>query len=51
MENEVVQEVRKKKKEGLVCMINWEKENDCMEWDLADIILEVKGFGEWKTWD
>lgn len=43
--------MRKKKKAGLVCVINWEKENDCVEWDLADIILEVKGFGEWKNRD
>lgn len=43
--NEVVEEVRKKKVEGLVFKIDFEKAYDHVEWAFLDDILGKKGFG------
>jgi hypothetical protein len=49
--NEVVEEVRKKKVEGLVFKIDFEKAYDHVEWAFLDDILGKKGFGlRWRSW-
>lgn len=48
--NEVVEEVRKKKVEGLVFKIDFEKAYDHVEWAFLDDILGKKGFGlHWRS--
>ncbi|PRQ36601.1 putative RNA-directed DNA polymerase [Rosa chinensis] len=49
--NEVVDETRKKKKEGLVFKIDFEKAYDHVEWNFLDYAMESKGFGDrWRKW-
>lgn len=47
--NEVVEEVRQKKKEGLMFKIDFEKAYDHVEWRFLDEVLQRKGFGNrWR---
>ena len=49
--NELVDEVRLKKKRGLVFKIDFEKAYDHVEWNFLDFVLEKKGFGSrWRKW-
>ena len=49
--NEVVEDVRKKKDEGLVFKIDFEKAYDHVEWAFLDDVLGKKGFGlRWRRW-
>ena len=49
--NEVVEEVRKQKRKGLVFKIDFEKAYDHVEWNFVDDVLERKGFGvKWRGW-
>ena len=49
--NEVVEEVRQKKEEGLVLKIDFEKAYDHVEWRFLDEVLQRKGFGNrWRKW-
>ena len=47
--NELVDEKRRSREEGLVPKINFEKANDDVDWDFLDHVLERKGFSSrWK---
>ena len=47
--NELVDEKRRSREEGLVPKINFEKANDDVDWDFLDHNLERKGFSpRWK---
>ena len=49
--NEIVEDYRKKGKEGLVFKIDFEKAYDYVEWNFLDYTLEKKGFGPiWRRW-
>ncbi|XP_009335445.1 uncharacterized protein LOC103928158 [Pyrus x bretschneideri] len=49
--NELVEEVRQKKEEGLMFKIDFEKAYDHVEWRFLDEILQRKGFGNrWRKW-
>ena len=49
--NEVVEEYRAKKKEGVVFKIDFEKAYDHISWEFLDFVLERKGFGnKWRSW-
>ncbi|KAM0963163.1 hypothetical protein ACFX2A_022668 [Malus domestica] len=49
--NEVVEEVRQKKEEGLVLKIDFEKAYDHVEWRFLDEVLQRKSFGNrWRKW-
>ncbi|KAH7567886.1 hypothetical protein JRO89_XS07G0175400 [Xanthoceras sorbifolium] len=43
MENEVVEECRKEKREGVVSKIDFEKAYDHVDWDFLNFVLEGKG--------
>ncbi|KAM2004953.1 hypothetical protein FF1_000090 [Malus domestica] len=49
--NEVVEEVRQKKEEGLVFKIDFEKAYDHVDWSFLEDVLLRKGFGfRWRKW-
>ncbi|KAM2902960.1 hypothetical protein COP2_002826 [Malus domestica] len=49
--NEVVEEVRQKKEDGLVLKIDFEKAYDHVEWRFLDEVLQRKSFGnKWRKW-
>ena len=49
--NEVVEEYRIKKNEGIVFNIDFEKAYNHVSWEFLDFVLERKGFGErWRKW-
>lgn len=49
--NEVIDEIRLKKKKGLVFKIDFEKAYVHVDWNFLDFILEKKGFGrKWRKW-
>ena len=49
--NEVVEETKKNKNEGLVLKVDFEKAYDHIEWTFLDHVLEQKGFGQrWRKW-
>ncbi|KAK9927793.1 hypothetical protein M0R45_024959 [Rubus argutus] len=49
--NEVVEETKKKKNEGLFLKVDFEKAYDHIEWTFLDHVLEQKGFGQrWRKW-
>ncbi|KAI5356417.1 hypothetical protein L3X38_009312 [Prunus dulcis] len=49
--NEVVEEVRKQNRKGLVFKIDFEKAYDHVEWNFVDDVLARKGFGvKWRGW-
>ncbi|KAM1060262.1 hypothetical protein TB1_024191 [Malus domestica] len=49
--NEVVEEVRQKKEEGLVFKIDFEKAYDHVDWRFLEEVLLRKGFGyRWRKW-
>ncbi|KAK9929537.1 hypothetical protein M0R45_026633 [Rubus argutus] len=49
--NEVVEETKKNKNEGLVLKVKFEKAYDHIEWIFLYHILEQKGFGQrWRKW-
>ncbi|XP_073035927.1 uncharacterized protein [Primulina eburnea] len=49
--NEVVEEHRRKKKQGWVLKVDFEKAYDNVDWRYLDFVLLKKGFGErWRKW-
>ena len=49
--NEAVEEYQSKKKNGLVCKVDFEKAYDHIRWSFLDKVLEMKGFGKrWRKW-
>ncbi|RVW63731.1 LINE-1 retrotransposable element ORF2 protein [Vitis vinifera] len=49
--NELVDEKRRSRKEGLVFKIDFEKAYDHVDWDFLDHVLERKGFSlRWRSW-
>ncbi|RVW47872.1 Transposon TX1 uncharacterized 149 kDa protein [Vitis vinifera] len=49
--NEIVDEKRRSREEGVVFKIDFEKAYDHMNWDFLDHVLEKKGFSpRWRTW-
>lgn len=49
--NEVVDEIRVKKKKGLVFKIDFKKAYDHVDWNFLDFVLDKKGFGlKWRKW-
>ena len=49
--NEVVEEYRSKKKEGIVFKIDFEKAYDHISWEFLEFVMERKGFGDrWRKW-
>ena len=49
--NELVDEKRRSREEGLVPKINFEKANDNVDWDFLDHVLERKEFSlRWRSW-
>ena len=51
MTNEVVEEYRAKKKQGLVFQVDFEKAYNHVRWSYLDKLMEKKGFGnKWRKW-
>ena len=49
--NEVMEENRSKKKEGVVFKIDFEKAYDHVDWNFLDDVLKKKGFKfRWRKW-
>ncbi|RVW37434.1 putative mitochondrial protein [Vitis vinifera] len=49
--NEIVDEKRRSREEGVVFKINFEKAYDHVSWDFLDHVLEKKGFSpRWRNW-
>ncbi|KAJ9705647.1 hypothetical protein PVL29_003625 [Vitis rotundifolia] len=49
--NEIVDEKRQSKEEGVVFKIDFEKAYDQVKWDFLDHVLEKKGFSsKWRMW-
>ncbi|KAM7490623.1 hypothetical protein LguiA_033544 [Lonicera macranthoides] len=49
--NEVVEDCRVNKREGVVFKIDFEKAYDHINWDFLDFLLDKKGFGRrWRSW-
>ena len=49
--NEIVDERRRSREEGVVFKIDFEKAYDHMSWDFLDQMLENKGFSpRWRKW-
>ena len=49
--NEIVDERRRSREEGVVFKIDFEKAYDHVRWDFLDQVLEKKGFGpRWRKW-
>ena len=49
--NEVVDEKRKSREEGVVFKINFEKAYDHVDWGFLDHVLQRKGFSQkWRSW-
>ena len=49
--NEIVDEKRRSREEGVVFKINFEKAYDHVKWDYVDHVLEKKGFSsKWRSW-
>ena len=49
--NEVVDEKRRSREEGVVFKIDFEKAYDHVDWDFLDHVLERKGFSlRWRSW-
>ena len=49
--NEILNEKRRSREEGLVFKIDFEKAYDHVDWDFLDHVLERKGFSpRWRTW-
>lgn len=49
--NELVEDYKKRKKEGVVFKLDFEKAYDHVDWNFLDYALERKGFGErWRGW-
>ncbi|GMP34239.1 hypothetical protein CsSME_00007196 [Camellia sinensis var. sinensis] len=47
--NEVVEEYRGLKKEGIICKVDFEKAYDHVDWGFSDFVMKKKGFGErWR---
>ena len=45
--NEVVEDCRKRKKEGMVIKIDFEKECDHLDWNFVDLVFQEKGQRQW----
>ncbi|RVX10323.1 putative ribonuclease H protein [Vitis vinifera] len=51
MANEIVDEKRRSREEGVVFKIDFEKAYDHVKWDFLDHMLEKKGFSlKWRSW-
>ncbi|KAJ9543548.1 hypothetical protein OSB04_023255 [Centaurea solstitialis] len=49
--NEVVEDLRKAKKKGMIFKVDFEKAYDSVEWDFLLDIMKTMGFGEkWRKW-
>ena len=49
--NEVVDEKKRSREEGVVFKIDFEKAYDYVDWDFLDHVLERKGFSlRWRSW-
>jgi len=49
--NEVVHWLKKRKKQGVLLKLDFQKAYDTIDWDSLDLVLERMGFGElWRRW-
>ena len=49
--NEVVDEKRRSRKDGIVFKIDCKKANDHVDWGFLDHVLKQKGFStRWRSW-
>ena len=49
--NEIVDEKKRSREEGVIFKIDFEKAYDHVNWDFLDHVLEKKGFSpRWRTW-
>lgn len=43
--------VKKRKKEGMMIQIDFEKAYDHLDWNFLNFVLEAEGFGvKWTSW-
>lgn len=51
MMNELINYAKRKRKQCLVCKIDFEKANDSVDWPFLNYMLQRLGFGvKWRSW-